>query len=443
MSFRPPDFIIDPDRPFKHDRLDRRTRVESLCQRLLDDPGPLVVAVNGDFGSGKSVFLKMCAAHLRQGGTAVYEFDAWQESHTNNPVIDLVSALKKREPAFKRLLKIAVDIAPAMSTVVDPAGVLSSVVTWWRRTRRKADRESSQFDAWQNVSKQRAAFHAELQKTAAKQEHNIVVLVDELDRCFPHQALQVLNIIRHLFDVPGVVVVLAVNQLELEHRVKQVYGQESKADIFLMRFWDLSISLKPLASSELDSFLDGAIDGAGISNRLNTVSDSYSYPILRLLVERTGMSLRDVQQALRYLAAVLTNVADPNIPSDNPLDGRRLAEQMVMAAFVLRVVNRQTYGDWVSRNCDGFFAVSVLRRELEIEPENHIGLQMTSLLLSVSLDVRFVETADDFVSRFETELIGGEDLARQVWVKCKDNERYLVGWSPTLDRLDELLNLLD
>ena len=438
MSFRPPDFIIDPDDPFKHDRLNRRARVESLCQRVLDDPGPLAVAVNGDFGSGKSVFLRMCAAHLRKSNAAVYEFDAWQESHTNSPIIDLVSALKKREAAFKKLLKIAVDIASDMSAVVEPVPGIGSTVAWWRRTRRKTDRESSQFDAWQNVRKQREEFHAELQKAAVKQEHNIVVLVDELDRCFPHQALQVLNVIRHLFDVSGVVVIVAVNQLELEHRVKQIYGQDSKADVFLARFWDLPITLQPAGLSALDPYLNTAIEGAGISHRLNMHSDSYSYPMLRLLVERTGMSLRDIQQALHYLAAVLTNVADPSEPSGNPLDGRRLVEQMVLAAFALRVVHRETYDDLISGNCDGFFAVSVLRKELEIESENVVGVQMTALLLSVSLDVRFVETADDFVSRFAAEQVGGEALARQVWVACKDAEPYLVGWSPTLDRLERV-----
>ena len=155
------------------------------------------------------------------------------------------------------------------------------------------------------------------------------------------------------------------------------------------------------------------------------------------------MSLRDIQQAVHYLAAVLVNVADPSLPSDHPLDGRLLVEQMVMAAFVLRVVHKSTYDDWVSGKRDGFFAVSVLRRELEIEPENVVGIQMTALLLSVSPDVRFIETADDFDSRFAAEQIGDEDLARNVWVRCRDYERYLVGWSPTLDRLDGLLNLLD
>ena len=117
MSFRPPDFIIDPDDPFKHDRLNRRARVASLCQRIQDDPGPLVVAVNGDFGSGKSVFLRMCAAHLRKGGTAVCEFDAWQHSHTKNPLVDLVAALNRDAPGTGKLVMIVKGIGWGLSSV--------------------------------------------------------------------------------------------------------------------------------------------------------------------------------------------------------------------------------------------------------------------------------------------------------------------------------------
>lgn len=50
---------------------------------------------------------------------------------------------------------------------------------------------------------------------------------------------------------------------------------------------------------------------------------------------------------------------------------------------------------------------------------------------------------DDFVRRFEIEHAGSEKLARYIWVACKDAEPYLVSWRATLDRLDELLNLLD
>lgn len=63
MPLRPPDIDIDPADPFKEDKLARKARVESLCGLVTSDPEPVVVAVDGKFGSGKSTFLKLCAAH--------------------------------------------------------------------------------------------------------------------------------------------------------------------------------------------------------------------------------------------------------------------------------------------------------------------------------------------------------------------------------------------
>ena len=48
--------------------------------------------------------------------------------------------------------------------------------------------------------------------------------VDELDRCRPEYALSLLEVIRNLFDVPGVVVLLAINRSELSHSVKSIFG---------------------------------------------------------------------------------------------------------------------------------------------------------------------------------------------------------------------------
>ena len=92
-SVRPAEFVVDADDPFKHDRLARRGRVEALCRLIVELQSPAVLAVNGPFGSGKSVFLRLCAAHLRGQGVDVVEFNAWQQSHTEVPLVDLVAAL--------------------------------------------------------------------------------------------------------------------------------------------------------------------------------------------------------------------------------------------------------------------------------------------------------------------------------------------------------------
>ena len=90
---RPTEFIADPSDPFANDRLDRQPRVQALCRLIQRVSGPAVLAVCADFGDGKTAFLRMCSAHLRNKGTTVVEFNAWLQGHTEDPLQDLMSAL--------------------------------------------------------------------------------------------------------------------------------------------------------------------------------------------------------------------------------------------------------------------------------------------------------------------------------------------------------------
>jgi len=64
------------------------------------------------------------------------------------------------------------------------------------------------------------------------------VLVDELDRCRPVYAITMLERIKHLFEVDGVIFILALNADELTHSVKAVYGEGFGAVEYLTRFFD-------------------------------------------------------------------------------------------------------------------------------------------------------------------------------------------------------------
>ena len=82
MPLRPPQFEVNPDSPYEGDTLGRRQRVEELCSLIKEQGAAAVVSVDGGFGTGKSVFLLMCAARLRDAEVNVVEFNAWQQSHT-------------------------------------------------------------------------------------------------------------------------------------------------------------------------------------------------------------------------------------------------------------------------------------------------------------------------------------------------------------------------
>lgn len=75
------------------------------------------------------------------------------------------------------------------------------------------------------------------------------IFIDELDRCRPTYAISMLERIKHIFDVPNVVFVLATDTESLSHSVKAVYGNDFKSREYLGRFFNRTYVL-PTVSSE-------------------------------------------------------------------------------------------------------------------------------------------------------------------------------------------------
>lgn len=71
----------------------------------------------------------------------------------------------------------------------------------------------------------------------------IFILVDELDRCRPDYAIELLEGIKHLFGVKGIYFVVATNIDQLSESVKAVYGTGFDGARYLKRFFDLEYTL--------------------------------------------------------------------------------------------------------------------------------------------------------------------------------------------------------
>lgn len=75
-------------------------------------------------------------------------------------------------------------------------------------------------------------------------EFPVVFFIDELDRCNPHYAVRVLECVKHLFDVPNIVFVLATNLNQLQYAIQGFYGS-NKIDgrEYLKRFIDFEFTI--------------------------------------------------------------------------------------------------------------------------------------------------------------------------------------------------------
>ncbi len=322
----------------KFDFLDRKPLGQKLMNLVDRINQPLVIALDGGWGSGKSHFLKLwTAAHSKElGGKAdVIYFDAFEHDFLDDPLVSLVSRLTsdkaektwgaKAVGAVKKaafpLAKLASRVAlaavtygateaasavgDAMISKVGDAGD-GAIDRFWKA-------EAGRIDAMQGF---RDALTALTER--AKEGDNprkIVFIVDELDRCRPDYALSLLEIIKHFFAVANVHFVLGVNLEALENSVKARYGVGINAAVYLQKFIRVRLSLPRAiganiaARNELICF-DFYAHDMGLAQDFQQTFRSVLSPICL----SRNVSLRDVQQIVTHLALLATSFGGIYVP---------------------------------------------------------------------------------------------------------------------------------
>lgn len=308
------------------DLLDRSIEAKKLSELIEKIEDPTVIALDGDWGIGKTHFLKCwVGAHRNEfsGSALTLYFDAFESDFLNDPLIALTNALDQRlhdlginSTAWQRarnaatvLARVSLQAGVRVATagvvqntddLFDPAietigGELGDVVnSFWKQERSKIKAMARFKDALKEASQ-----NGDVQK--------IVIVVDELDRCRPDYALSLLEVAKHFFAVKGVHFVLGVNLDELENSVRARYGQGVDARRYLQKFVTFTLKL----SEEI--LLDGRecaasltyFDKMALEMELPQQTVKFSKDILSEL--RNETTLRDIQKVLTALA-LLPNV---------------------------------------------------------------------------------------------------------------------------------------
>jgi len=220
MKYRLPDLEVPSDNPFLHDALDRKPLVEFLTSLIGRLEGPFVLALDSPWGSGKTTIVRMLQAKLATDQFQCVYFNAWKVDYVTDPLVALVSALDDihlteagAEAAFRGHLKTAKKITSAVAKRAVVAGVKAATLGILDI---ENDLEKLAADATGEVAgnlvdaflKEKQAlekFRLEVEKAveqlrAAGKKETLVFFVDELDRCRPTFAIEMLERIKHLFD---------------------------------------------------------------------------------------------------------------------------------------------------------------------------------------------------------------------------------------------------
>jgi len=209
-----PPLEVNRDNPFEGDALGR----EELCERwtnfIENFTTPYVMAIDGKWGTGKTTLLQMWVAYLRNKGLQCVEFNAWQADFYGEALPALIGEIT-RLPSDKKLkaftLKVkklsrtlftqdaARKIIPLIAEEV-PGGKVAAAISKAMTDPLKDHDAVEHYKSYRNAVDE---FKKVLQKFASSREDGkpLVVFVDELDRCRPDFALDVLE--KHEFNRPS------------------------------------------------------------------------------------------------------------------------------------------------------------------------------------------------------------------------------------------------
>lgn len=272
-----------------------------------ESAGALCIAVDAEWGIGKTFFVERWTCDLAGLGHPVIRFDAWINDLSDDPLIGLLATLKtqlgplleslppaERADAKNELTSMLKSGARAIWGATGTAlkGYLAQKVgqeafdalteSGGGGTNEDAIQATSSAaidkfveTAMESHQDRRAAIDS-LKKTFSrlaahfKDKGNfklpLFVWVDELDRCRPDYAVKLLEGIKHLFDAQGVCFVVTTNLRQLGETVKAVYGPGFNGYGYLKRFFQLEYTLPQPRTLEFAKFL---FAGSSINRRGN------------------------------------------------------------------------------------------------------------------------------------------------------------------------------
>lgn len=345
---------------FDECELDNKEYGHYLSSYLRSQKKPLVLNLNGAWGTGKTVFLKQMYSNLRYDHLyPVIYIDAWKSDFSNDPLLvvisemieqfKLISANAEAVEQEKELLKVVAKFSKKLwnlsaiglgtylsgktdnSAMVEAAKALTfndnEAVTIGRNL---TDNYKAQLSAIEDTKRVLQEYLGCLGGSTKKQK--VFVLVDELDRCRPTYAIEMLETIKHFFSLEKFIFVVATDTNQLSHSIKAVYGSEFDGSEYLSRFFNRSAALP---EPDKGLFANLLVKDTLLEDRQNDITifghEGYSPSFIsRLLHEVSVMynlSLRRMEQVFRkFESCVLFELDSENRYLDHRLLMQLIAE---------------------------------------------------------------------------------------------------------------------
>ena len=281
---------------FSDDKLNRKFLAENL-KRILLNTDYNVFSINAPWGGGKSYFIENLAELIGKEAICI-SYNAWESDFYNNPLVPLVTEIiykleqiiKETDTLYNNLIETKKVVKGLFEKITFNAGIKAFGITY---DPNKPTVESDYIA----LKKLKEKLRSGLGFLQEKLNKNIIIFVDDLDRCNPKYAIETLETIKHFFGIKNIIFVLAVDKKQVENIVKTIYGiapDTSDIEGYLKKFIDVEFNLP---APDYKQFIVFHMQTIQESSKL-FIEEFRCFVYGKIINQRMGISYREYQGSL-------------------------------------------------------------------------------------------------------------------------------------------------
>lgn len=336
-------YILDDQPTSSAEWFNFKVYADALSRVISNDntKTPLVIGILGDWGSGKTSLMLTIKKNLEEIEPSSEEslkiksvwFNAWEQNFEQGNILTgpsllyhVYNELGGEKSGSEKVKEFGENILKASAKIA----VNTAIRKYMGLT----------IDEVKNIFENETASRANLAESfqnaindyVKKEYKRVVVFIDDLDRCLPENAVEILEVIKLFLNAEHCIFIIGVDRGVIAESIRvrykdfyldsQEYEFPITGDNYLEKIFQLSFQLPPIKSEDVEKYIDKGLK----------VPDFYK-PYLKMITQGIDTNPRKIKRILnvielqRNLAEAIIEI--PDDPSKIEIIKKRVGAMMI------------------------------------------------------------------------------------------------------------------
>ncbi len=353
-------FTDKPTSTLNEDAFGVQQYISGLNEFIMECYTPMTIAIQGDWGSGKTSMMNMIREQLGDKVITTW-FNTWQYSQFNmgdalavsflsRLIAELETEQDQKNGNIKKVLKTISYFAKTASVIAADTFVGGKA----------ADKLESGFDALseqnevdmpQAINELKEQFQVAVNnKIKQSGKDRLVIFIDDLDRLHPGKAVELLEVLKLFLDCDNCVFVLAIDYAVVSQGVKQKYGEligEEKGRSFFDKIIQVPFKM-PVAQYNVKNYVLSSLKALGIA-----ISDAEVESYVKLIQHSVGCNPRAMKRLFNAFL-LLNKIAANSTEIDT-------AQRKMLFAILCLQLSFESIYNYIVQNAEDCYGGNMLQ----------------------------------------------------------------------------------